>query len=67
LPSLPVPLRDPDPDIVIDLGPVFATAYARGRFRRRINYRVPPTVLRDEDKRWADAIVNALVVGDNAN
>ncbi len=60
LPSLPVPLRDPDPDIVIDLGPVFATAYERGRFRRRINYRVPPPVLPDEDKQWADAIVNAL-------
>jgi hypothetical protein len=60
LPKLPVPLRAPDPDIVIDLGLVFATAYERGRFRRRINYQAPPAILRDEDKQWAETIVNAL-------
>jgi hypothetical protein len=46
---------------------LFATAYKRGRFRRRINYRVPPTVLGDEDKPWAEAIVKALVVEENVN
>jgi hypothetical protein len=67
LPSIPVPLRDPDPDVVIHLGPVFAAAYDRGRFRRRINYRVPPPVLRDEDKEWAEAIVKAVVGKSDAN
>src|SRR5205807_1726822 len=41
LPILPVPLRHPDPDITVDLGAVFATAYERGRFSRRINYQGP--------------------------
>jgi hypothetical protein len=59
LPKLPVPLRAPDPDVTIDLGAVLATAYERGRFRKRINYRAPtPTVLRDEDSRWVQEKVN---------
>jgi hypothetical protein len=56
LPCLPVPLLEPDPDI--DLAGVFATAYERGRFGRRINYRAPcPISLRDEDKPWLNALV----------
>src|SRR5207302_6948301 len=42
LPVLPVPLRHPDPDLVIDLGAVFTLAYERGRFYRRIRYQEPP-------------------------
>jgi hypothetical protein len=38
LPTLPVPLRDADPDVLINLAAVFTTAYDRGRFSRRINY-----------------------------
>ncbi len=60
LPRLPVPLRAPDPDIFIDLGAVFREAYERGRFRTRINYQLPaPSTLRDEDRRWAEALVCA--------
>jgi hypothetical protein len=58
LPKLPVPLRDPDPDILIDLGAVFTTAYERGRFRRRINYLAPaPAQFGDADRRWVEALV----------
>jgi hypothetical protein len=60
LPQLPVPLRAPDPDIFIDLGAVFRTAYERGRFQKRINYQLPaPSTLRDEDRRWAEVLVGA--------
>jgi hypothetical protein len=60
LPQLPVPLRAPDADILIDLGAVFATAYERGRFGRRIRYQAPlPGVLSDEDRQWAQAIVRS--------
>jgi hypothetical protein len=53
-----VPLLQPDPDILIDLASVFVTAYERGRFGRRIDYRVPcPISLRDEDKAWLNALV----------
>jgi hypothetical protein len=58
LPKLPVPLRDPDADITVDLAEVFTTAYERGRFGRRINYQgAPPAALNDEDRRWAAAVV----------
>lgn len=58
LARLPVPLRDPDPDIVFDLAAVFKTTYERARFARRINYKGPlPTCLREEEKAWAAEIV----------
>ena len=53
LPRLPIPLRAPDPDLVIDLAAVFATAYDRGRFGRRLRYEGPPVgPLRDADREW---------------
>jgi hypothetical protein len=53
LPRLPVPLESPDPDIWIDLASVFATAYDRGRYARRLRDEEPPRVpLRDEDRQW---------------
>ena len=39
LPTLPIPLRAPDPDIHVSLSEVFQTAYKRGRFHRRIDYK----------------------------
>jgi hypothetical protein len=57
LPRLPVPLRSPDPDLLIDLAAVFTTAYERGRFHRRINYQGPaPAFLREEDRRWCELV-----------
>jgi hypothetical protein len=58
LPKLPIPLRAPDPDIVVDLEAVFTTAYERGRFRRRINYQAAPSLnLREEDRRWVETVL----------
>jgi hypothetical protein len=37
LPRLPIPLRDPDPDVVVDLASVYHTAFARGRYARSID------------------------------
>lgn len=57
LPRLPVPLHDPDPDILIDLEAVFTTAYERGRFQKRLNYQGPlPAHLRAADKTWAQSV-----------
>lgn len=59
LPTLPVPLRDPDPDLMIDLAAVFTTAYDRGRFGRRLNYQKPPQLpLRGADQRWAASVLS---------
>jgi hypothetical protein len=54
LPTLPVPLRAPAPDVFVNLGKVFATAYDRGKYRRKLDYRAdPPRQLRPEDRTWA--------------
>jgi hypothetical protein len=57
LPTLPVPLRAPDPDVLIDLAAVSATAYDHGRFGRRINYESGVTgPLKDADKEWIETV-----------
>jgi hypothetical protein len=58
LPTLPVPLRGPDPDLAIDLRAVFATAYDRGRFFRRLDYQGPwPSFLPDADRQWVGSLL----------
>jgi hypothetical protein len=62
LPTILVPLQSPDPDISLDLASVFAGAYQRGRYSRRLRYNEslrPP--LSADDATWA-----AQVVGDEA-
>ena len=57
LPVLPVPLRNGDPDVAVDLGAVFATAFERGRFRRRLARRGEcPAPLSADDKTWAEQV-----------
>lgn len=41
LPVLAIPLRAPDPDIVINLADVYRTAFERGRYARSIDYEAP--------------------------
>src|SRR5438876_5211706 len=63
LPTVPIPLRVPDPDILVDLGAVFATAYERGRFFRRMNYAGPiPVVVSNRDKGWVESVVKQSAV-----
>lgn len=53
LPTLPVPLRAPDPDIFVNLGEVFSTAFERGRYQRRIDYGAQLMGnLSDSEKQW---------------
>jgi hypothetical protein len=60
LPSLPVPLRAPDPDVHIDLGAVFTTAYQRGRYADEIDYAAPPEVHPEaEQQEWLTAHLQA--------
>lgn len=42
LPVLPVPLREPDPDVPLDLGAAVAAVYERGGYADLIDYRRPP-------------------------
>jgi hypothetical protein len=62
LPRLPVPLRPPHPDVLVDLAKVFATAYERGRFARSLRYDRPcPAPLSVEQLAWAEQAVAKLL------
>ena len=51
---VPVPLRHPDPDIVLDLSTALQHVYRHARYERRIDYRAdPPTPdLPPDDAVW---------------
>ncbi|MFQ5857966.1 MAG: DUF4058 family protein [Anaerolineae bacterium] len=54
LPTVPVPLLPPDPDVPLDLGAAVAAIYERGAYDLRIDYRQPPPLppLLPEDEAW---------------
>lgn len=54
LPRITVPLRDPHPDVVLDLQAAFAAVYTRARYAEDIDYSrpVPPPPLRPADAAW---------------
>lgn len=53
LPTLPIPLKVPDPDVSVDLGAVFITAYEKGRYDRVLPRDEPPSgLLRPGDLAW---------------
>ncbi|MCS7187612.1 MAG: DUF4058 family protein [Armatimonadetes bacterium] len=55
LPTIPVPLLPPDPDVPLDLNAVVASVYERGAYDRIIDYRQPPPPpLTDEEAKWID-------------
>lgn len=54
LPAIPVPLKTPEPDVIVELQPVFSEAFARGRYERRLRYAAPPrSRLSRSDRQWA--------------
>jgi Protein of unknown function (DUF4058) len=58
LPRLPVPLRPPHADVIVDLAKVFTTAYERGRFGRDLRYDRPcPAPLSEEQRAWVEQVV----------
>jgi len=59
LPTIRVPLKAPDPDIEINLAPVFATAYDRGRYGGSLRYAGQPLItLGPGDQAWCAEIGN---------
>jgi hypothetical protein len=62
LPVIPVPLLEPDLDVLLDLGAAVASVYERGAYARKIDYRQPPPAppLSDEEAAWADALLGEL-------
>jgi hypothetical protein len=54
---IPVPLRSPDADTLLDLGIAIRIAYQRARYDLEIDYRAdpPPPELAPDDAAWLDA------------
>ena len=54
---VPVPVRRPDPDVVLDLGAALRQIYRSARYERRMNYRAdpPPPAMAPDDAAWLDA------------
>lgn len=50
LPAIPIPLAEPDPDVLLDLQEVFTTTYDRAGYDYALNYRAPvrPPLTADE-------------------
>jgi len=55
VPTIPIPLKVPDPDVSLNLADAFALAFQRGRYARLVNYARPLDLsLPPEDKAWAE-------------
>lgn len=60
LPCIPVPLLEPDPDVLLDLQYAFNRVYAEGPYVRMIDYSVAPDPpLEGDDAAWADQLLHA--------
>ncbi len=58
LPRIRVPLRAPDPDVVLDLQAVFERCYDNGGYADLVDYRQPPPVeLSVEETAWMDDLL----------
>ncbi len=58
LPRLPIPLREPDPDIPIDLAALVSRVYELGRYARTLRHAMPlpeMTSLKPEDRAWLES------------
>jgi hypothetical protein len=60
LPNVPVPLRQPDEDVVLPLGRVFSEVYDEAAYDLSINYQeIPPLPgLSEDDKVWVKTLLN---------
>jgi len=58
LPRVRVPLREPDPDVTLDLQAVFTLGYDKGGYADFLNYRQqPPVALSPEEAAWVDGLL----------
>lgn len=60
LPVVLVPLREPDPDLLLDLGVVLKNIYDKAAYDFSIDYTMPPPApsLTEEQERWLEGIVS---------
>ena len=59
LPTIPIPLENPDPDIPLRLAPAFAQTYQEGRYGKLIRYDQPIAFpLSDQNQAWVRTMTN---------
>jgi hypothetical protein len=62
LPTIPIPLLAPDPDLLVNLAPLFASVYEQALYARSIDYRAPLSIpLAPEDRAWAEELARSVV------
>lgn len=55
LPSIPIPLLDPDPDVMLDLQQALSTVYDLSDYDRELDYTKPPEIrLPPDEAAWVD-------------
>jgi hypothetical protein len=61
LPHLPVPLREPDPDSVLDLPTALSAVYEQGGYDMLIDYGQPPPPpkLPEAEMNWVNELLTA--------
>jgi hypothetical protein len=59
-PNIPVPLRQPDDDVVLPLGSVFSALYDEAAYDLSVNYQQPPPPppLSDDELAWIRSLLN---------
>jgi hypothetical protein len=58
LPTIPVPLVNPDPDATLDLQAIFTSVYDRAGYDYSLDYRAPlDPPLREADNAWASKLL----------
>ena len=60
LPTIPVPLTEPDPDVPLPMGEILATVYERGGYGTLIDYQqpTPPPKLEEAEETWLDRLLH---------
>jgi hypothetical protein len=62
LPMLPVPLSEPDPDVIVDLGATFTMVYDDSGYATLIDYHKPPPppLLNKQEAAWLEEHLHAV-------
>ncbi|NEQ36567.1 MAG: DUF4058 family protein [Okeania sp. SIO3I5] len=61
LPTIPIPLRSPDPDVVLNLSAALNEIYDEAAYDLSINYQEvpPPPVLSKEERGWIESVLGS--------
>ena len=63
LPVLPIPLREPDRDVSLDLNKAVSVVYDRAAYELQIDYSQtpPPPLLSEKESQWVREIIQKKV------